>query len=151
MLSQLADAIAAVAPIFGVADLGDGQYRIDFRPEATPEQQQDAWAVVANFQPTLPPDWDAFRIAILTSGAYLRIVTSTPIATVLNSAMNGLLWQLGGNPSLFLDVAQVWGRLAQEAQPTAEEIAELNAIGEATRMPFRLKADGSMVLTAEES
>lgn len=38
-------------PIEGVADNGDGTYRVDFLPSATPQQQTDAAAIVAAFDP----------------------------------------------------------------------------------------------------
>jgi len=40
---------AAGIPIFGVASLGGGQYRVDFKPEATVQQRLDAQAIVNAF------------------------------------------------------------------------------------------------------
>ena len=45
-IEELTAAISDVCPIDGVADLGDGQYRIDFRPEATEDQKAAALAIV---------------------------------------------------------------------------------------------------------
>lgn len=44
---DLHNAIAAVAPIDGVARLKDDAIRIDFKPEATEKQRRDADAVAA--------------------------------------------------------------------------------------------------------
>ena len=49
-LSDLHSAvIAAGIPIDGVADLGGGQYRIDFKPEATNNQRTQAAAIASSF------------------------------------------------------------------------------------------------------
>lgn len=50
---DLHKAIAAVAPIDGVARLKDDAIRIDFKPEATEEQRRDAEAVANAWR------WDA--------------------------------------------------------------------------------------------
>src|SRR3990172_1129298 len=42
---------AASIPIVGVADNGDGSYRVDFAAEATMPQQSDAAVIVAAFDP----------------------------------------------------------------------------------------------------
>ena len=47
-IEQLHAAIAEVCPINGLADLGNGEYRIDFRPEATEEQRAAALAIIAD-------------------------------------------------------------------------------------------------------
>ena len=46
MLSDLHELIFKVCPIDGVADLGNGQFRIDYKEEATESQKQAAQTVV---------------------------------------------------------------------------------------------------------
>ena len=45
-LSNLSESISKVCPIDGVADLGDGQFRIDYKEEATESQKQAAQTIV---------------------------------------------------------------------------------------------------------
>lgn len=46
VLSSLHEHIAKVCPIDGIADLGDGNFRLDYRPEATAEQQTAAQEIL---------------------------------------------------------------------------------------------------------
>jgi hypothetical protein len=62
MLSELHNAIAAVCPIFGVADLGDGLYRIDYNGATNPEKSA-AITVVEVFTPGDVPDWQRLSVA----------------------------------------------------------------------------------------
>lgn len=132
-------------PIEGIADLGNGEYRIDFKPEATEQQQQAAWAVLANFAATEPPNWDQFRAQTLIHSAYLRIVTHNPITLTLNTVLVALLWDLGKHPQMFPDVINTWNAIAIEAQPTPAEIRVLNQIAVVCHMPFRLNEFGLML------
>lgn len=45
-LSNLSESISKVCPIDGVADLGNGQFRIDYKEEATESQKQAAQTIV---------------------------------------------------------------------------------------------------------
>src|SRR5215213_5991609 len=62
-LERLHSLIAAVAPIDGVADAGPGQYRVDYRPEATAQQRSQGEAIVGAFDPSDASQqaWEADR------------------------------------------------------------------------------------------
>ena len=62
MLSDLHNAIIAVCPIFGVADLGDGLYRIDYNGATNPEKSA-AIAVVEDFIAGDVMDWQRLSVA----------------------------------------------------------------------------------------
>ena len=64
-ISALHQAISAVAPIEGVSSDG----RIDFLPEATPEQQSAAQVVFANWVDQPDPQWNEFLTDFKTPGA----------------------------------------------------------------------------------
>lgn len=145
VLEQLHDAIARVCPIDGIADLGDGNYRIDFKPEATDQQQQAAWQALATYEPSEQPNWEQFRSQTLINGAYLEIVTFSPITQTLNTALVALLWRLGESPQLMMDVANTWGAIVMIAKPSTDKIEKLNGIAIACRMPFRLNEQGFMI------
>ena len=53
-------------PIDGVADNGDGTYRIDFRPEATEEQRNQADTVIAGLDFEAEVEQDRLRKALLS-------------------------------------------------------------------------------------
>lgn len=145
MLSDLHAAIAKVCPIESVRDLGEGQYEIDFSPDATPEQQAAAQQALTDFEDK-PVLWAQFRAQVLMSGAYLRIVTSSPITQTLNATLVWLLGRLGENPELLPDFANVWSAIAMYASPTESEITALNKVGIACRMPFVLNEQGLIIL-----
>lgn len=48
-LSKLAESISKVCPIDGIGDLGNGNFRIDYKEEATDEQKQAAQKVVSQW------------------------------------------------------------------------------------------------------
>ena len=62
---SLDKAIREVCPIVGVS--GDG--RIDFLPEATPEQRAEAQAIFDNWVDPPQPQWDAFLADFKTPGS----------------------------------------------------------------------------------
>jgi hypothetical protein len=62
VLSELHAAIEAVCPIFGVADLGAGLYRIDYNGATNPEKSA-AIAVVESFEEGETPDWQRISVA----------------------------------------------------------------------------------------
>jgi len=75
----------AGVPIDGVSDRGDGTYRVDFRPEATPAQRSQAAAIAAAFDPVAEQvalDALAAGKAAVRSGA-IGWFTSNPGALAL--------------------------------------------------------------------
>lgn len=145
MLNQLHDAIFKICPIVGVADLGDNQYRIDFADDATPEQQAATWAALENFVPTEPPNWEQFRGQILINGGYLRIVASSPINQVLNSALVWTMGNLGTSPHLVGEVANLWNTIVYNVPPTQEEATAFRAIAVGCSMPFEVSGETGMI------
>jgi hypothetical protein len=90
--------------------------------------------------PASSVDWAGFRAAIAVHPAYLRIVSSTPIATNINTT---LVWVMGAGA--FTEVPSLWNVIAQQAVPTVEEIAALNTLAAAHDVPFTLNEDGMIV------
>lgn len=48
-LSNLSESVSKVCPIDGIADLGNGQFRIDYKEEATEAQKQAAQVVISEW------------------------------------------------------------------------------------------------------
>ena len=100
-------------------------------PEATPE-------------PGSEPNWVAFRTQIAVHPAYLRLVTGHPQNTVLNGVLIPLLFGLGENPSLLIEVAQIWNAMEANVSLTIIESAQLNAVANTFHIPLHLDAQGKM-------
>lgn len=81
--SRLHDALAAVAPITGIS-IGSrndrSTWRIDFAPEATPQQQSAANALLASFDPqsTVDDDIDTVQIPPKVLAAILVAIQTIP-------------------------------------------------------------------------
>ncbi len=143
----LHSAIEAIAPIYGVASLADGSYRVDFTPDATTQQQSDAQALVDSWTPLADPDWDGFRAVILLNTTAEAILNQSPvIASTIVS-----LWARM-TPEALQQVAPLWNQLAERyTDPnganqtlTQGEIDALNAIATANSIPVSLDSDGLM-------
>jgi hypothetical protein len=145
MLIDLHNAISNVCPIVGLADLGAGNYRIDFAEEATPEQQAAAWAALAAYEPSNPPNWEQFRAQILFNGGYLRIVSSDPLNGVLNSALVWTLGQLEGNPNLVGEVANLWNAMLINVPATNEEATAFRTIAISCNLPFEVDEVSALI------
>lgn len=147
-IQQLTQKVSAVCPIDGVADNGDGTYRIDFKAEATAEQQAAAIAVVSNFVPAEPPSWDDFQDMISIEPAYLRIVTEHPANQAVNTLLVAAMWQLESKPHVLSKVALYWNVMVANVPPTAEEVDRLQSIASDCNMEilFSVNAQGQIVL-----
>lgn len=146
MLIDLHNAISKVCPIVGLADLGGGNYRIDFADNATPEQQAAAWQMTKNFQLAEPPKWDDFRSRIVIEAGYLRIVSSSNFNQTLNDFLVAIFWQIGENPGLLSEAARIWNQMVKNVWPLATEVANFKKIALECRMPFDVNDRGEFVL-----
>jgi hypothetical protein len=86
-------------------------------------------------------DWPAFRQTIVRNTGFKRIVECDLVTFTL---LNSVMWLIASDPSKAVETVQYWNQLAALAQPTAEEIAELNAIAAEHHVPFLLDEDGMM-------
>jgi hypothetical protein len=93
------------------------------------------------------PDWEQFRAMVLSHSAYFRIIGSNPQNQILNAPLTWSLGEVGRNPSILPDVANIWGAIAYNAAPTTAEIQQLNAIATSCNMPFRLDESGFMLIS----
>jgi len=153
-LSQLHDEIlascSAVRPIDGQAQMiveGDpDNVWLTLPDDLSLETQQQIEAVVTNHKPTtkLEPNWAAFRSQVSMHSAYLRLVTEHPQNAVLNDLLVPLLWNVGHEPGTLTEVAQVWNAMQDNVSLIETEIAQLNIIAEACRIPLRVDEQGRM-------
>lgn len=101
MLTDLHDAVSAVAPIIGVEQYADGTFGVIFSPEAT-EQQRQAARLIANSWVDLPVRRLVFALDFLD-----RFPESTQLAVVAAAQTNPAirLWydRLLANGSVDLD------------------------------------------------
>jgi hypothetical protein len=104
----------------------------DHEPPPTPE-------------PTPQPDWSQFRSRLSIHAAILRIVQADPRNLFLSQQLIAALWQLGGNPSVLTDVAQLWSMMIAIAPLSVEEVAQLSVIPVECHMPFQLDELGRIV------
>lgn len=74
---------AAGVPIDGVADLGSGNYRIDFQAEATQEQRTQAEAIATAFHVT---DAKQARIAVLDAWYAGKVAGGVTVSGILLAA-----------------------------------------------------------------
>jgi hypothetical protein len=109
---------------------------VELGPEPTPAQLD---AIVVPPQATT--DWVAFRQAVVQSASFKRIVEMDLVVFTL---LNSVMWLIASDPSKAIETVQYWNQLAALAEPTAEEIAELNAIAAEHHVPFVLDEDGMM-------
>ena len=122
---DLHNAIAKVCSILGVSTSG----RIDFAPEATPEQKIAAQEIYENWVDPPDPDWRGLGEALPLDPHYLRITTSSAIATKLSSNLEQLVeFEATGNDNRIPQIQSIWNTIAVEANPTEAEIAAINAI-----------------------
>ncbi|MGG6295311.1 hypothetical protein ACQ4M4_13050 [Leptolyngbya sp. AN02str] len=82
-LAKLTLELRAIAPILGVADLGGGNYRIDFHADATPQQQFEAESFAASWEPspeTVEKNWDGIENDLRGSAVFSRIYSAAYIS-----------------------------------------------------------------------
>lgn len=153
-LSQLHDEILAachaVRPIDGQAQMiveGDGSNVWLTLPDDLPvETRQQIEAIVTNHTPksATQPNWVQFRSSVGDHEAYLRIASD-----LRNSAPNvqltNLLWRVGEDSGLFVEVAQKWAQMVGNVPLTPIEISQLNSIAGACDVPLRLDEQGRMI------
>jgi hypothetical protein len=113
-------------------------------PEGCPPCELSIGVVTVSWgenDPVVQVDWVGFRTAIVQSPAFKRIVAFDLVTfTMLNSVM----WLIASDPSKAIETVQYWNQLAALADPTAEEIAELNGIAAEHHAPFVLDEYGMM-------
>lgn len=124
-LLELHNAIAKVCPILGVADLGDGSYRIDYSPEATAEQKQAASRALETFE-AIPQATDESWLA---ASYELNPLLAKAMSTSDTNAFSLLLAQLTTFHAP--DVLAIAISLVRAGMPvdfTSEEIDRINQI-----------------------
>lgn len=136
-LSELYTAILLVCPIEGVSSGG----RIDFLPEATDGQRAAAQKVFDNWVDPIPPDWQAFRIALYADEAWKRVLNSNP---AVGATIASILWQFQTDPTLAAEVKFLWDSLIPGLDPalSVDEITALNLIAIDNNIPMSIEDDG---------
>ncbi|MBP0021019.1 MAG: hypothetical protein J7647_26130 [Cyanobacteria bacterium SBLK] len=145
-LADLHDAIAKIAPIDSVAIAPD---QIDFKAEATDEQQAKAWEIFNGWEDPAEPQWKTFGEAIAIEPTYLRNTTHNTITLGLKSTFE-LMLKISADGDLRLEsIRDLWNAIAAQSNPTSEEIEMINGIIEVNAIDqfFTLQADGIMILT----
>jgi hypothetical protein len=144
-IARLHQAIAQVCPIQGIADLGDGTYRIDFAPEATPEQQQAAQQIADSGVIPAEPNWEQFRSLISINSIYIQVAASHPQNLVLNPLLVALMWRVGEDPRLLLEVMNLWAAMVHNAPISSTQAQTLAQVCQSCNMPFTADDSGQFV------
>ncbi|MBD2261367.1 hypothetical protein [Pseudanabaena sp. FACHB-2040] len=138
---QLHQALEAVAPIDGVADLGDGTYRIDFSDSATSEQQAAAEELAKIWQPEPEQEWAKFTDALAQVTGFYAAVAQSPMCSFITARMVRL-----ASREAFQDAAdpllQIWN--AAPPNLTAEQRAAVQALADAHHLPLAFRASNQI-------
>ena len=114
------------------------EYRIDKWPTNNPPTIADIEAIVL---PELP-DWRSFRSALVMSSAYGRITGHNNQTLAILPVLVNVAFLLDSDASRAVEFAGLWNAIASIAEPTTEEIAQLNVIASANNVPFQLNSTG---------
>lgn len=159
-LSQLHDEILAacpaVRPVEGQAQMaveGDSDnVWLTLPDDLSAATRQEIEAIVSNHTPAptpqsqTQPDWVRFRAQIVTQAAYFRLVAGHPQNGVMNTLLVQLLFNVGGDPGVLPEVAQIWNTMQSNVPLTTIEIVQLNAIATVCDIPLKLDNQGRMSL-----
>ncbi|HEY9737539.1 MAG TPA: hypothetical protein V6D06_14695 [Trichocoleus sp.] len=136
-IQQLHQALAAVAPIEGVAALANGSYRIDFAPSATTAQRDEAEALAQSWQPQPEQDWHGFVDALASVAGFYATVAQSPMCAFITARMVRL-----ASGDTFHGAAdqllQIWN--AAPPNLTAAQRDAVQALADAHHLPLTLIA-----------
>ena len=121
-------------------DDGNG-VTVSFWPDDNPPTIAEIEAVQLPPEPTRA-NWPAFRLGMISSAAYRRIVGHDSDTLALLPMLVSIGFLIDSDPTKAIDFAQIWNLIASIAIPTTEEIGTLNAIASNAGVPFQLNAQG---------
>lgn len=100
-LLQLHSAIALIAPIHGIADMGDGTFRIDWVDAPTEGEEEAAQEAIAQYlaQPE-PPDWSGLLEDMQDSAAFGRAFLAGNESIAASNALQLVILSLSGTKRL---------------------------------------------------
>jgi hypothetical protein len=119
-----------------------GELSIAYRPEGFNYTIKEIEAVILP-ETVAQANWPVFRLAMIQSQAFLRIVNINPALFVM---LNSVMWLIDSDPSKLQETVLIWNQLAKIAQPTSDEIIELNDISSKNNIPLKLDENGFMTI-----
>jgi hypothetical protein len=120
----------------------DDEYAIEYWPTDNPPTIEEIEAVILP-ETVAQANWPVFRLAMIQSQAFLRIVNINPALFVM---LNSVMWLIDSDTSKLQETVLIWNQLATAAQPTSEEIIELNDISSKNNIPLKLNESGFMII-----
>lgn len=90
------------------------------------------------------PDWISFRSQVGSHPAYIRLASTNQTNAFLNVQLTTLLWRVGEDPGLFVEVFQLWSLMVANVPLIESEVDQLNAIAISCNMPFYLSNNGTL-------
>jgi len=141
MLTDLHNKLQTVAPIDGVADLGNGHYRIDFADSATEAERDAAQTIADSWVDPPTPNWAGFRTALYAEDAWKRVLNSN---AAVGATLVTTLWQFQTNPTLAAEVKFLWDSLIPGLDPplSVDEVTALNLVAIDNNIPMAVGDDG---------